>query len=389
MKYLDIFLIILFSSLLLQQVRGNDSLTITGILSEFQVAYAQTATQFERAFETLSSDLRTTDQQIQALQSHAESNTAELVRLLIHKIEIKEELEKLENSLELDITKLRFKKGLELIRMLYEKILALDHHFSSLQTYQNVVALSNPNAFPEFQRSQEVLQQRLKKDNMIKLPGILNSNPYLSSTVSIISSFIGGGQTQERENDLDNIACIIDFTARMNSELTTIYYETEFLKESNIALKEECLELFKDYTKVIKYYTELDVCRREDDWENVYESLDNLILELEELTESDLPSDKSKLLKRQIDLEFSVDRLLSFINKYNAFISNGEKYYQKFEIIVSNYPNEEICENQLPTPFRNLKSDIQSSIEKFNQAYNIAALKGSKLKDLLYGYSTD
>ncbi|MCB0644516.1 MAG: hypothetical protein KDC44_22885, partial [Phaeodactylibacter sp.] len=87
-------------------------------------------------------------------------------------------------------------------------------------------------------------------------------------------------------------------------------------------------------------------------------------------------------------LEFAVDRLLSFINQYNAFISNGEKYYQKFLIIVSNYPNEEVCNGKLPENFKDLKTDIEYSINKFNEAYDIAALKGSKLKDLLYGYSS-
>ena len=40
---------------------------------------------------------------------------------------------------------------------------------------------------------------------------------------------------------------------------------------------------------------------------------------------------------------------------------------------------------QLPRQFSTLKQDIKYSIQKFNEAYNIAELNGSKLKDLLYG----
>ena len=368
--------------------RGYDTLSIQSVLTKFEKASHASRIQFDIAFDKLSLRLNQIDRAL-TLEAQRPANADVLVRLLMEKIELKEELKKLEVSLELDMTKLRYQKGMELIRMLYEKILGLDHHFSSLKTHQNVNALSNPNSFPEFQEGQEQLKKRLRKDNSLNLPGILNTNPYLSSTVSIISSFIGSGGTKERETDLENISCIIDFTARMNSELSTIYYETEFLRESNATLKEECIQLFEDYTKVIKYYSQLDVCRREDDWESVYESLDNLIDELEALMDSDLPSDRTKLMKRQIDLEFSVDRLISFINQYNAFISNGEKYYQKFLIIVSNYPNEEICNGKLPDNFKNLRGDIEFSINKFNEAYNIAALKGSKLKDLLYGYSSN
>ena len=79
--------------------------------------------------------------------------------------------------------------------------------------------------------------------------------------------------------------------------------------------------------------------------------------------------------------------LLDFLEKYNNFIGQGEKYYQKFEVIVSNYQNETACAGQLPQQYATLKQDIKFSIEKFREAYNIAELTGSKLKDLLYGTS--
>ena len=52
----------------------------------------------------------------------------------------------------------------------------------------------------------------------------------------------------------------------------------------------------------------------------------------------------------------------------------------------SSYQNEITCAGQLPPQFPTLKQEIANSIAKFNEAYNIAELKGSKLKDLLYGY---
>ncbi|MCB0644515.1 MAG: hypothetical protein KDC44_22880, partial [Phaeodactylibacter sp.] len=242
---------------------GHDTLSIQSVLTAFEKASHSSKMEYEQAADNLNFRLQQIDREL-TIQAQKVSNADLMVRLLMEKIELKEELEALEVNLELDMTKLRYQKGLELVRMLYEKVLGLDHHFSSLKTYQNVSALSNPNSFPEFQEGQEQLKQRLKKDNNLNLPGILNTNPYLSSTVSIITSFIGAGGTKEREDELENISCIIDFTARMNSELTTIYYETEFLRGSNQALKAECIKLFEDYTEVIKYYTALDVCRRED-----------------------------------------------------------------------------------------------------------------------------
>ena len=79
--------------------------------------------------------------------------------------------------------------------------------------------------------------------------------------------------------------------------------------------------------------------------------------------------------------------MIEFINKYNNFIGQGKKYYYKFEVILGNYANEEVCTDDLPDKFQALKSDIKLSINKFDEAYNIAELRGSKLKDLLYGYT--
>ena len=85
----------------------------------------------------------------------------------MEKMEIQEEITKAERKLEIGLDKARYRKGLELIKLMYEKILGLDHHFHSLQTYQNVIQLSNPNAYPEFQQAKELLENRLKKKNNI------------------------------------------------------------------------------------------------------------------------------------------------------------------------------------------------------------------------------
>lgn len=309
------------------------------------------------------------------------------VNLLGEKIELQEEMLLLEDQYQLGLAKTRYKKGMEIIKMMYEKILGLDHHFHSLKTYQNVMQMSNPHTYPEFQETKSIIENRLRKKHAVQLPNLLNSNPYLSATYSLVAAFVGDGEPKNKEADLEKIACILDFTVRMNTDLNLIFYETEFLKESNNALNQECIQLFRDYSKVIGYKVALDICRSEDDWETVYEMLEIHIEKMENQSKNtnSNPIARKKLLKSISDLEFSLDRLLGFLDKYSTFISQGEKYYQKFYVIVSNYQNETACEGKLPHQFNTLKEDINYSIEKFNEAYNIAELKGSKLKDLLYG----
>lgn len=92
-----------------------------------------------------------------------------------------------------------------------------------------------------------------------------------------------------------------------------------------------------------------------------------------------------KQLKMQIDLEFPIDRLIQFITQYNNFINEGEKFYQKFGIILNSYENEKQCESKLPIEYKKMKDDINIAIEKFNMAYKPVEINGSKMKEILYG----
>ena len=77
--------------------------------------------------------------------------------------------------------------------------------------------------------------------------------------------------------------------------------------------------------------------------------------------------------------------MVHFIEKYCAFVAQGNEYYKKFSKIVNNYANEKTCSGTLPDTFTQLKADIGITLEKFNSAYNLPEIQGSRLKDLLYG----
>jgi len=188
---------------------------------------------------------------------------------------------------------------------------------------------------------------------------------------------------------LENISCIIDFTLRMNADLNIIYYESEFLKESNNTLQEECHKLFKEYTKVVGYYTPLLECRQADDWETLSDKVSETMSFIESSQMGEDLLKKNKAIRKMNDLEFSIDRLLQFLDKYADFVADGELYYGKFKTILNNYGNEKQCTSQLPHQFSTLKDDVEISVKKFNQAYAISELQGSKLRDLLYGVPTD
>jgi len=356
-----LLLIVIYSLFMSTWIKGNIP------DSSFALFLAGTEKELLWLEKNRAEELSLLQDQIQVLESrlnhHEGKDTRQVLLDLLELRKLEKELAAKETDFQLELSKVRYRKGIDLIKMIYEKILGLDHHFTSLHTYQNVAMLSNPHAFPEFQKDEELIASRLGKRHSVNLPSLLETNPFVSMTFSLMGAVIGRGKPVNRENELEQIACILDFTVRMNSDLNIIYYETEFLKESNRALKKECMELFKDYVKTIGYHTPLITCRKEDDWEKIYDLLDKHIEKMQADIKKNDPVLNRKIYKKQVNLEFSIDRLLEFIHKYNNFISQGEKYYQKFQIILNNYQHEAVCKSKLPRQFADLKRDVAISID--------------------------
>ena len=311
-----------------------------------------------------------------------ETKLKKQVALLIKKDQLNQQLQQLKVNEETDINKIRYLKGLSIIKILYEKVLSLDHHFSSVATFSEINKIANPTNYPEFVEVKDMIKNRVDKKKSLQLTSLLGKNIYTSSVDLLLNLFNSTAKPKEKEEYLKKVQCIIDFTLRMNNDLNTIYFETAFLQKSNDKIMQELQLLFKDYTKPIKYVTPLKECRANDDWDIVHEKLNAFLEKLNEVTTN---GNQAKAMKMQVDLNFPIDRLLQFITKYNGFIDQGTQFYQKFKIILNSYENEQQCESSLPIGYKKLKKDIDIAIEKFNTAYKPVEINGSKMKEILYG----
>lgn len=310
------------------------------------------------------------------IQNATETN--EKVRWLLKRDSVKSVQENLKKLESIDISKIRYLKGLQITRILYDKILALDHHFASSRTFHEINKISNPNHYSEFGKLKELLEKSRKRDNVLQLTGILGTNT-ISSVVVALGNIINSGLSRkQQQEELENVECIIDFTLRMHADLNTIYFETAFLQKSNEKIRQEVELLFRDYTKPIDYTEPLDKCRTADDWETVKTKTDQYFINMKK-------ADAAKQQRLQVNIDFPVERLLQFITQYNAFIDQGGKFYEKFRIILNSYENERQCQSKIPPEYGKLKSDIDLAIEKFNTAYKPVELNGSKMKEILYG----
>jgi hypothetical protein len=306
------------------------------------------------------------------------------VALLIKKDALKERINKNKFAEATDISKVRYLKGLQIIKILYEKTLTLDHHFASVSTFNEINNLSNPNHYPEFTKMKDAINGKQNRKQGFSLSNLLGNNIYTSVLHSFVALFTNTNTSKaEKEASLQEVECILDFTLRMHNDLKTIYFETAFLQKSNDNIIKELEQLFVDFTKPIKYRIPLKECRNTDDWDTVRDNLNNYLEILNKAINDETM--RYKAHKMQINLEFPIDRLLQFITLYNSHIDQGAKFYEKFGIMLNSYENEQQCATKIPLEYGKLKDNIAISIKKFNTAYKPIEINGSKMKEVLYG----
>lgn len=332
--------------------------------------------------------------------------------LLWEREQLRETLLQLEEEHDLKMLKLRYRKSIEIVKMLYEKVLSMDHHFTSLKAQQTVSNLSNPHNYPEFKEAKNLIDDKMRKKFNFQMPALFQANPYLSAAFTVVGmvTSLGEGNNSEKKENMQKLSCIMDFTVRMHHDLNVIYYETGYLRDANLTLKKECEMLFAECSRQVGYTIPLVSCRDSDDWERLYTMLDNYVAKAlgENQNQGNnnngmggnqggygMPNNgmngtgtttNTKLIgKATVNLQFSIDRVTQFIEKYGAFVSQGAEYYKKFSKIADSYENEKACNDALPAQFKQLKTDIDQTLEKFNSAYRMPEVQGSKLKDMLYG----
>jgi hypothetical protein len=299
--------------------------------------------------------------------------------LLFEKLQLEKKMHALEEEAELKILRLRFRKSIEMLKILYEKILGMDHHFSSLRAHQQMMRISNPHEYPEFKTVKSVLDERMQRKLGFALPAFMESNPYLSAVFSIIGLTLSNEGRANREQ-LDQIDCILDFTVRMHNDLNLIGFEAGYLHEGDLSLKQACETLFADCAKPLGFDLSLDACRETDDWERLYRLLDHPPTDRQQNLSQHLAHQQSKT-----HLLFSIERIVRFIDRYCAFVNQCKEYYKKFARITDSYNQNQACAATLSGALDQIRSDIRITLDKFNSAYNLPEMQGSRLKDLLYG----
>lgn len=366
--------------------------TLANWVTPFNSAFENEFEQLRRSFDAETEPLRMRFNEVSTKLNDPRNRTADKgFELLWERDQIRQTLLIIEQEQDLKMLKLRYRKGIEIIKMLYEKILSMDHHFSSMKAQQGLSNLSNPNTYPEFKGVKDMLDEKMKKKFNFQMPALFQSNPYLSAAFTVVGmvTTLGEGNNSEKKEEIQKMSCILDFTVRMHGDLNTIYYETSYLRDANLTLKKECELLFAECSRQVGYTIPLVSCRESDDWERLYTMLDSYVgkalSNVGTQTNATNTTENKVIGKAHVNLQFAIDRITQFIDKYSNFVGQGSEYHKKFAKIVDNYENEKTCSSAVPAQFTQLRADIEQTLDKFNSAYKMPEVQGSKLKDMMYG----
>lgn len=369
------FVLLLF--LLTQQLQAHILFTANNepqeALAEMAVALRHITQLHQNKYWELQHQLTTLTKELTS-----ETNRERKLTLLLQKDQIREQQLLLQKETNSELSKIRYLKGLQVVKTLYEKVLSLDHHFASVRTLNEINKIANPNQYPEYSKLKEVVNAKKDKKLSLDLTSVLGTNTIVSVVQTFTNMITSSLTKSEKDKEIADVECILDFTLRMQNDLNTIYFETAFLQTSNNKIKQEVELLFRDYTKPIGYHFSLNNCRTNDDWESITQKMEEYLAKMKTTT-------GASQYKMQVNMEFPIDRLLQFITQYNNFIDQGGKFYEKFKIILNSYENAKQCESKLPLEYKKLKADIDVAIDKFNVAYKPVEVNGTKMKEILYG----
>jgi hypothetical protein len=155
--------------------------------------------QLEREYLDQTEPLRHRLQDVCSALADPRNRTPECgFQLLWERTQLQETLWGLQQEHELKLIKLRYRKSIEIVKMLYEKVLSMDHHLSSLKAQQGMASLSNPHNYPEFKEARNLIEERMKKKSNFQMPALFQTNPFLSAAFSIVGMAIGGADDKDK-----------------------------------------------------------------------------------------------------------------------------------------------------------------------------------------------
>lgn len=169
--------------------------------------------------------IKALNKQIEILKGS--KDLAKRIDALEKKQETLDQLDKVTATKDVELLKVRYEAGLLVIKDIIELLKALKSQYSSLSFQQSYNQLSNPNTYPEYQQNLDFLKKKLVKSGL-SLPDLNLNNAFLNVAYSIARSVVSG--QSDKDNKINELVCILDFSSRANQELSSVNTDLQYLQ---------------------------------------------------------------------------------------------------------------------------------------------------------------
>jgi len=223
----------------------------------------------------------------------------------------------------------------------------------------------------------------------VKIPPVLLENGESGVFYVMNLAMNAKGTPEARQEILDSVACLLNYIMGMQTDLNALYYDNKLLYLRTTDLRQRCEKLFADYAAAVDYTKPLADCRATDDWDVLDTYIERRAKEIREGQDASDPAVKEVAYRQHVNLAFSVNRLVDYLDFYDEVLTNGRHMYRECELILQHLTKVKSCSSSVPEELRRLQYEITQAIDRFDRAYETVELKGSRLKDLLYGFDSD
>jgi hypothetical protein len=271
-----------------------------------------------------------------------------------------------------DAAALRYETGKEVLYVLLKNTAKLDFTISLSRNLASFESLGNPMQSPAFQRVMNDLEQpsRTVDKANLALSQTFLANPFLGAAYAMSSLFTSRFNRQEKEQRFGQIACVLDFTSRVNGDFKVVQANLEQLDTRLARFDTATTQVFQDYVAAVGY---------RQSWTNYRAARASSALDpastaiaayFDRLRRDSTKVGQSAHTPRLTPTTYQLQRVRQQLADYDLLLNQMAGFLAAYEQILSSHRNESCTEiPNLPATMAELIQGAAENRQKFSAAY--------------------
>lgn len=264
----------------------------------------------------------------------------------------------------LDLDRIKYLTGHEALKVIINKLAALDFGTRFGDVMSQLERRSNPTSYQGFKNAVGVIQKNLGP-NALTLPqsnnaGLL-SNPYVAVAYSIGSLLFSRLRSPERAEKYQVLMCTLDYSTRTDSQRALVDSRLTDLLKDVTNMRAAAISLFDDYAKLVEFqggYEEWNAARLKRGIDPIQASTTTFFAKLRQLEQEAQPKIQ--------EIRYNFERVKTQIDAYEQLLGEVDTFFAALEDAAKIEPDP-LCRTVL----------ADSEFKQFDVATKVEQLKAS------------